>query len=216
MQPKVSILTASGGRPRQLELCKRWVAHQTYDGPIEHIINESDLNVPLNLAECIKKATGDICVVFEDDDFYPSKWVSICVFNLTEVTSFFGSSETIYYHLGAKRWREISHPGRSSLCATAWQAKHNDDVLSICQGSTQFLDVDIWAWAQENLSPWLIKDAYVKSLKGGPGRPGAGGGHKVHTYRDRDKIDTYDYPHLRCMLGDEEARAYMEILDEED
>src|SRR6188474_846013 len=102
--PTVSLITTTGWRPAGFKLCEKYIARQTYKGPIQWIVVSDDrpetptpctmdqeyyqcpiiwrpgLNTQryaLDIA--IPKIKGDIIIIVEDDDVMKPEWVSVLV-----------------------------------------------------------------------------------------------------------------------------------------
>lgn len=192
---KVSVITPTKDRPQCLELCKKYVQRQTYKVH-EHIIAEGkDLHG--NIQDALKKVTGDIVVIFEDDDWYSQNWVELCVRGL-ETSNLFGQGLFAYYHIpsGGYFLEEISVL-HAPLHATAFRSEIIDDILKIDdvrRGTKPILDVYIWNTiknkprtinsVRSNVS--TINTREVVSLKGLPGLAGYSPSHNQNFYSKFD------------------------------
>ena len=118
---KVSVFTpTSGGRPEALKLCCDYVDRQTCTIH-EHIIEEDGGTLAENLKVGLPKCTGDIIVVFEDDDHYKPEYVEWCVMML-EDRDLVGEGISRYYHMPTGNYIEHhTGPHRASLCNTAFR-----------------------------------------------------------------------------------------------
>lgn len=119
----VSIVTPTlGNRPQFLKLCKRYVDRQTVQ--CEHVIVDDAQEVfPTDLTWRYKKgferATGEVIIVMEDDDWYHQMYVEWMVarWKANGKPDIFGIADSHYYHVGENLYWHSQHPGRSSMCA---------------------------------------------------------------------------------------------------
>lgn len=92
----VSIVTLTlPGREQMLERCKRIVEGQTY-AIHEHLIIGGAASVGMKRNEGINQATGDIIVMFDDDDLYAVDYVERCA-NILRDADVTGSDNAYFY-----------------------------------------------------------------------------------------------------------------------
>lgn len=179
---KVVAVTPSGGRPVQLGWCREMMLAQTRK-PDLHIVSEDEsLSVPKHFIKVFTEALdagAETILLIEDDDHYPPEYVEqyLTVFELG--WNYIGSSQTRYYNLASRSFVLMNHPRRSSACATAFTAKGASLFLRVLEGcNTPFADIEMWKAVQE-LDTYLFRFPTMTGIKGLPGRPGAGVGHRV-------------------------------------
>ena len=211
---KIALLTPSGGRPRQLELCRRMIAAQDM---VESTTHYASINETLTLAQNLyllldtaERAKPDAYLVVEDDDFYPSGYVGLMAARFAMGYDIVGSERTRYYHVPTRGFRTHAHPGRSSLCATGFSASAMPKVRAVIEASLgeRFLDIAVWNEAASGALGWacLIDDSTMVGIKGLPGRAGIGVGHDPRHYADHDA----DGSVLLEWVGPEFAATYLE------
>jgi len=209
----VAALTASGGRPKQLAMCRDMMARQVFDERIVHVVSEYEfLSVAEHLDVVIEQAqrsyAPDFFVVVEDDDHYPKTYVALMVSKLRDAeVDFVGAAQTRYYHVPSGGFRVIDHPGRSSLCATAFSARAAPLMRSVLRSAGADPFVDRALWNEVARAPhFLWQGATMTGIKGLPGRQGAGSGHEETFY---DRHDDNLMAQLRAWVGDRAADLYL-------
>ena len=71
---RISVVTPTKDRPEAVELCQRWFRQQTVQAH-EHLIIDGGTHVE-NLLEGIERASGDVIVFADDDDYYGPGWLA--------------------------------------------------------------------------------------------------------------------------------------------
>lgn len=209
---KVDVITPSGGRPDTLELCRHYVDRQTYSD-INHIVVETEGTLADNLALLLEQVTGDAVVVFEDDDWYHPLWVEYCVEKLQQFPMV-GELHTRYYHLPLRKYRDMETRARSSLCNTAFRPEMGKFLRTAYEAGHVGIDARFWAEAIRHGTKYHLNPGpqwYVVGMKGLPGRPGMGAGHRANFYRNRPDTDEVV---LRSWIGDYDADHYLRLLQE--
>jgi hypothetical protein len=141
-----------GDRPEFLEHCIWQMQRQTLRLGSHFIINglgkEGVVDIVPRIKRGIKNAMEegyDICFIIENDDYYPDDYLERMMANFKN-TDLLGIDETIYYSLQLKRWRNFSHPGRSSLFSTAFRISGLSDYR---WPDNQLLYFDMHLWAHK-------------------------------------------------------------------
>jgi hypothetical protein len=181
---KVSAFTPTRGRPQSLARCREYVAQQTYP-VLEHVVQEGGTLVE-NLIGGLPKVAGELVVIFEDDDYYPSSWVAECVRAVEAGAQAFGDHRSHYYHLSLNRYRVYLHPRRASLSTTAFKRHLIPTLIDQCC-QERFIDIRFWRELNKKGAAITLRDdaaPLVVGFKGGPGLPGIGSGHSEGPYRD--------------------------------
>lgn len=137
-----------------------------------------DLKTRLHRGYLQAKSDGfDWVFIIENDDSYPDNYFEKFLPYMDKY-DFIGQATTIYYHLGARVWREQNHNHRSSLFTTAFRvsAMANFDWA---KSAMVFIDLDIWNYARKKGNSKFIQTGAI-GIKHGVGLCG-GIGHRVHT-----------------------------------
>ena len=230
---RVSAFTPTRGRPETLALCKEYVARQTH--PIHEHIIESGGSLAQNLRAGLPKVTGDVVVIFEDDDHYHPGWVEWCVSTL-ENYDVAGESATRFYHLPTKGYAVVgTGECRSSLCNTAFRRELIPMLLA--EVKENFIPIDLHFWASAvkarkrvlcnpgpgtscHKPPCTHKNCgvagdgpplYVTGMKGLPGTKGMSFSHNPNYYR-QFHTDDGRFSMLRWWVGDDDAERYLEMI----
>lgn len=193
----LTALTPTGARPEAFAQCVEWMRAQTInarwvivdDGPepmpkpridgwqIVYLRpdplwqpgqNTQKRNLLAGLGFC-----GDRIAVIEDDDQYAPDWLER-VNGWLDHDDLVGEGGSVYHNLRTGNTRNMNNTRHASLCATAVKGKAIDWLRAACKGSAP---VDIALW--QNPGKVYPHSGGVIGLKGYPGRPGIGIGHKL-------------------------------------
>lgn len=216
-------LTPTGSRPEGLALLGEYLNAQTYQGPLTWIIVDDCLPAtriprvragikviavhprrqwqPGTSTQAASMAAGlehvpedAVLFVLEDDDVYLPGYIETML-EAMETLHLAGERHARYYNVATGRCRAIRGKIHSSMASTVCKGGALALLRSLCKGGlTRMLDVNLWK--QFKGSKRLMDTDNVVGIKGLPGRPGIGVGH-----RDRfGVVDTSDT--LRQWAGD--------------
>lgn len=200
--PGVSVITPTGGRPQAFRLAEKYMASQTYRGPLEWIVVDDcirptvctmkqiqvhvrvepfweargKITLARNMAVGVRVAKHPRIVVWEDDDWYGPKWLEICL-NRLERAPLVGENSSRYYNIPRRCFAEFPTRRHSSLCQTAFRREIIPLVESSYLRAVTHVDLDIWGrWD----GPKILEtpSGQCVGIKGLPGRPGVGVGHR--------------------------------------
>jgi len=204
--PGVSIITATGCRPETLELCGEFIARQDYEGPLQWVIVDDgeivtgietpregvllthiyptpawkpgDNTLARNLLAALSEVQHDFIVFMEDDDWYSPQYIAAQVRYLAEGFKITGEVPAYYYHLPTRRYWALRNQAHASLCQTAIHREMLPTLQLICESpnTSQFIDVRLWEHITARRS--FHGGRRVIGMKGLPGRPGIGVGHR--------------------------------------
>lgn len=225
----LTLLTATGCRQKAWALCERWMARQTYAGPVRWVIvDDGEEAQPITFKrdgwtlEVIRPKpfwsagqntqarnllaglevidSAERLVVIEDDDWYAADWLAHVDTRLT-ADMLIGEKRARYYSLSKRVGRELGNQFHSSLCSTAMTGKAIDAFRKVCKEANKFIDMQLWRSHQ----PRLLFDGHrVVGIKGLPGRGGIGVGHTKEFQGTADSSGRI----LREWVGDD-AAAYL-------
>jgi glycosyltransferase involved in cell wall biosynthesis len=170
---KVSVITITNNRPEALALNRIWLERQTYDGALEHIVEEGRPLGP-NMLAALPRVSGDVVVFMEDDDYYAPGWIEWCVEAL-ETASRVGQRGIRYYHLPSGAHHSVGPKNKIYHTALGASALRRSELWrvekSIRSGGRWCKDV----WLPKgDLSGKVFEEKehrYV-AMKGLPGTPG--------------------------------------------
>lgn len=172
-----------------------------------------------NLMAALPHCREGIVAVVEDDDWYHPGYLERLEREL-EDREMAGEGCAHYYHAGNRCWRVHPNLAHASLCQTGWRTSLHDRFLPVvrgCQGTSHFVDIKLWreapegsrkVWAPElSGGPGLFKPLAV-GMKGLPGRPGAGIGHRMAPASH--EVDR-DGKLLERWIGERDAMPYLAL-----
>lgn len=218
---KITALTPTCDRPIAFALCERFMARQTLspdqwivaDGgqrPVDCTMGQihlhdprppGPLNFASNLLNGLAAATGELVVVFEDDDFYAPTHIESMVAKALDGYRLIGSEDIQrYYNVAQRCFRQMNNVG-ASLCQTAFKR----DLFPLfrrtaqeCVGRGSFgIDTTFWRAASNDWA--FTHQMTVVGIKGLPGRVGLGVGHRPDARWSPD----HDLAQLREWIGDD-------------
>lgn len=199
---RVSVVTPTRDRPESLALCRRWFREQTV--PVdEHLcIDGGTMNE--NLIEGMKRATGDIIITADDDDYIAPTWVAACVEGLRRHEAF-GQKLTRLYHLGARAYCNLNPPVGPLAGSMAIRESLRSVAIRIMEDGGAYKHV------LRKKSLCTITDQHVTELRG------------VYPFglSKRQRYSPGKYPlrdetlaTLTGWIGEGAVRAYQEALDQ--
>lgn len=223
----VTVITCTGGRPEAFRLCIEFVDSQMYGGGFQWIIVDDSgqkQDRPLvrfersiiirpphrwqpgmntlaaNILAALPHIEYDRILFVEDDDRYPPDYV-FRMASALEDAALVGGAPARYYHVGVRKYRHLGNTHHASLCETAMRREVLPTLKKICESpNSQFIDVRLWETWQG--SKKLIPDSGVIGMKGMPGRPGIGIGHRPEIQRS-EWYDDGNLATLRRWIGDD-------------
>lgn len=237
--PGVTLITCTGDRPQAFELCRKYVERQTFEGRLQWlIVNDGTYTngyidrphwrngqyatetrifpeprwqpgqntLARNLLTAIPEVIYEKVLFVEDDDQISADYVSHMA-TLLDQASIVGDPNSLYYHLPSRRYRVMRNEGTASLCQTGIRSELLPHLAKVCQDGPDFIDGRLWQMAQRRL---LTAIGGVVGIKGLPGRPGIGVGHRPDS-RPAGWADDADLSKLREWVG-EDIGLYREFL----
>ena len=215
-------ITPTGCRPEGLSLLGEYLDTQTVSAPVIWIIvddcdpqtrvprTRAGITVELvrpdwrwkpgqnTQAACMAeglKLVGfeDRVVVLEDDDVYLPEHVGNVLRSLERV-DLVGERDSRYFNVATGRWRVL--PGRyhASMASVGTKGRATAYLQEVCEAGGKMLDAKLWrSFAGSKL---LLDTHNVVGIKGLPGRPGIGIGHRDN-FGSPDANGT-----LRTWIGD--------------
>lgn len=226
------VLTPTGARPEAWALCCRWMQGQSYAGGVRWVIVDDgpepaaepaglapgwtvelirpprrwhpgqNTQLP-NLRLGLEAIPGSArLAIIEDDEHYAPGWLERCAAEL-ELAEQVGQQLSRKYNIRTRRAKELLHPWRASLCATAVRGDALRRLRRIVHAGTRIIDGVLWRPAVGR----LFDGCYVTGMKALPGRGGIDSGHRP---KFGDVADP-DLALLRSWLGPD-ATHYEAIM----
>lgn len=225
----IYLLTPTGGRPEAFALLVRYVATQSYTGPMHWIVvddcepeTEMPERLPWHLriqyvrpdwrwqpgqntqAACLLEGLRYVpldatLLIMEDDDVYLPAHVANMAQAL-ENYELVGEGVARYYNISTQRQRTLPSARHASLAATGVRGSALSALWAVCGAAKKGIDFKLW---QTFKGPKKLLDtANVVGIKGLPGRAGIGVGHR----RDFGITDKSDV--LGAWIGKHRAMSY--------
>jgi hypothetical protein len=236
--PGVTLITCTGGRPDAFRICLGLVARQRgYEGAVQWIVVDdggsgfdltrlSDLITPVypkpvwqlgrntlarNLLAAVPEVRHEKIVFIEDDDWYSADYVATMAAELEHGVTIAGNRDAPYYHLPSRRYRIMHNRQHASLCQTAMRAELLPALETACRDSSEFIDVRLWLRGGNRTLRVSLPTGRCVGMKGLPGRPGIGIGHRPDI-RPGDWTADPDLKILRHWIGEEDVKLYEEFV----
>jgi len=135
-----------------------------------------------------------VVFVLEDDDVYLPDYMT-AMLKAVEKADLIGERDASYYNVSSRYWRILPGKVHSSMASTVCRGEALALLKKTCDnGVRRMLDYTLWrsfAGSKE-----LLDNHNVIGIKGLPGRPGIGVGHRKHF----GAPDTHDV--LRAWIGE--------------
>jgi len=195
-QPDQIIIVDDGKTPIPPIIPCDYIRREPLPGDPPHTLN-------LNMLEALKHVKHDHIIIFEDDEYYGPDY-------LAEMEKWFPYGELIgigyskYYHLPSGGYSRHENAFHASWAQSAFRSSMIPRVRLCAQGKDRhYLDVRVWRSIGGEVMPgtlapggkkigtkgYLFDDSKMSlyvGMKGLPGRPGIGAGHKASMYNQRD------------------------------
>ncbi len=148
-------------------------------------------NFLANLERGLRAATGDLIVIMEDDDWYDRTHLQTLVDQLSRPgVQIAGDPQQRYYSLPTASWRLMANKG-ASLCQTGLRRELLPTLLDVIADRRarlthassnerrRAIGVDFYFWHAVLRGHWRLDATQtVVGIKGLPGQPGLGMGHR--------------------------------------
>lgn len=235
---RLSVITPTADRPQAMEMAERWMSRQTRqpdewivaDGGEETVrLSSGQVQIRVdprppgvesfcqNLLAASAMVTGDLVVIWEDDDYYTPAHLQTLE-RLLDDQDAVGHELQRYYHLPTSQYLVCVNKG-SALCQTGFRRELLPLFEKACRDAqakdSRGVDAMFWRYARHR-SRKLRTLLYRKGLttvgmKGLPGREGLGIGHRPGKTGHNWKDDS-DGQMLTAWLGHEAAGHYLCLI----
>jgi glycosyltransferase involved in cell wall biosynthesis len=211
------LIPTRGDRPGFIEQARVMIDYQTLrpdavvvmDFPPED--NKPDITKRVRMGyDKLTEIGIDIVVIWEDDDYYHPGYLQLIHELFENGADLIGFDNTVYYHIGAKRYKRMNHNTHSSLFQTSIRAgldikwPYDDEV---------FLDIELWR--NKHLKRELHRfESGCLGVKHGIGKTG-GRGHNQQFYAGTpDNVRLFDDPEMKWLkeMTGEHFEFYKNIL----
>lgn len=204
MRPDVTVLTPTCDQPTGMAFCEAYLARQTFTGRVQWIVADDGLTPATlhreavhlvrprtaatgaaslcgNLLAMLPHVVAPIVAIVEHDDWYAPTHLERIVEQLQHPGVLAaGDDRQRYYNVAARRWQIFLNRG-ASLCQTAFRAELLQPFEEVIRDTLRrnSYGVDAAFWQQVPVSARsLERTLTVVGIKGLPGRPGLGIGHR--------------------------------------
>jgi glycosyltransferase involved in cell wall biosynthesis len=180
------IIPDRNDRPNFLKKCLKMVENQTLKVDSIFLINEPakdekcDITYRYRTGYDMTRNKGfDLVFFMENDDWYAPDYIeTVCNEWKKNPCNIIGTSYTIYYHIGLRKWMKLTHPHRSSAMSTALRAD-----LNIDWGDDNYAYTDLVLWKQLDGRTFEPESIICLGIKHGTTMTGG----KFHN----DRFETY-------------------------
>ncbi len=228
----ITLITPTRNRPIPFGLAEQWIARQTYKGDLQWIvvndgtvkyeytmdqtvihrsagIHEGQGSLAYNLLAALPYVHGDKVVIFEDDDWVHPRYLDMVdtVMDPVKGPHLIGLTPSRHYNLKHRKYRinRTQHCNLGSTSMTRAVLPFLRKVLLAKADAGVFtIDMTLWKW-QGRTQKLDNEPVYHVGLKGLPGEPGLGVGHKDIGIPDKD-LDV-----LRQWIG-EDVKHYEDLV----
>lgn len=203
----LTIITPTADQPTGIALCERYMARQTLAiADVQWIVADDGVeparltmgqtlvrrdrdpyckpheSLCRNLLAAVELVMGDLIVFVEHDDWYDPAYLERMMQAADENPSAFliGDASQRYYNVAKRCWRIFQNTG-ASLCQTAIRRvalRQFQGTVETCLANGS-CNIDAKLWKATGRERWhLTPDPRMLGIKGLPGRPGLGIGHR--------------------------------------
>jgi len=202
----ISLITPTGGRREAFALCERWMKAQTAEWNQWIVVDDCKPHTVCtmgqqiirprpawspgnntqhrNMAVALDAVSHEFVFVIEDDDYYSPEYLARLIEPLRSA-DIVGETCAKYYNVAQRTYRRHKNCNHASLSQTAFRLSTVGPLLRrILPRRPKWIDMDLWADAKSNgLRRVLQRTDFAVGIKGLPGRPGLGMGHRPSGYR---------------------------------
>lgn len=232
---KTTLVTTTRDRALCFSILEKWAARTKFDQWLvvndgtepykytmgqEVIIRKPGKNeaphesILLNWLTALPRIQGDVCLVYEDDDYYQEGSGALLTSALEEV-DLVGFNWDLYYKLPSRRFFRPGNVEHASLGASGFRRSVFPVVEKIIKeectfNRSVFIDMYLWHVAEQQygltqrLLPNMENPANHVGFKFMPGAAGLGIGHKGLYEGMKD----FDFAFLTKWLGREDSQVY--------
>lgn len=218
---KVSLLTPTCSRPVAFALCERYMARQTAEfhewvvadsgaTPVVPTMGQVHLHRPMepgarnlarNIIDGLDACTGDVVLIVEDDDAYLPGHIAACLIGLKRNPAY-GCPRLIYFNVAHRCWVVMANRG-AALCQTAIRRELVPELRAAAVAAYEANDFGIDGRFWRSRQYMATGSQTCVGLKGLPGTPGLGIGHRPKSSRGKRWLPDPELKHLRRLIGDD-------------
>jgi hypothetical protein len=236
----IAVVTPTRNRAMTMGLLARWMRQQTmkpdmwvivddgdeqikFEPPMTHLIkrtrgdNEPTHSLCLNLRQALPYMLADKIFICEDDEYYAPTYIEEMAKRLDQAPAV-GIGHSKYYHLGLRSPYVHENMQHASLAQTSFRSELiGEFIRSLADPKDNFVDIKFWRMVRARGIVWRDGDHYdgaagaqYVGMKGMPGNPGIGFGHKAMPQYLQDPGLEW----LRRWIRPEDFQVYEEIAEQ--
>jgi hypothetical protein len=225
----IALITPTGGRPKQIELCSKFMKHQDYEGKVLWIIVDDVMPVSTdniardgweviklfpkpswkkgqntqsrNLLVGIEEVKKyDIEVIFIiEDDDYYCPQYLSTMMEKIKDYDVAGQMYTIYYNPVCRGWIRNGNWKHASLFQVAFTPEVLPIFKQTCKIGRGYIDMNFFRQVIKRKVNLFNGKDLAIGIKGLPGRAGIGMGHRMELKMNPDP----DFESLKILIGDD-------------
>ena len=226
-QPLITLLTPTGHRQEAFSLCEKYIERQDYKGPIEWVVccdnwqdptkctlGQTLIKGPMewiegintqrpNMTALLEHVRGEYCFIIEEDDYLRPEYISVML-DFLKYAALVGESDAVYYSLKTHSYLELKNYHHASLCSTAFKKSLVPLMYRAVNSGALYMDLALYGSAKANHIKTILFNGLglCVGMKGLPGRPGIGCGHRPDqsfVLDEQDKLG--NWKKLRRLVG---------------
>jgi glycosyltransferase involved in cell wall biosynthesis len=197
-----------------------------FEEPMTHLVKrkqgpgEPTHSLCLNLRQALPYMLADKIFICEDDEYYAPTYIEEMSKRLDQYPVV-GIGYSKYYHLGLRSPFVHENMQHASLAQTSFRREMiGEFIRCMADPKDNFIDIKFWKLVRSRGLIWRDADGYIPSdgkpgaqyvgMKGMPGNPGIGFGHKAMPgYRQDHTLEW-----LRRWIRPEDFSAYEKIAEQ--
>ena len=237
----IAVVTPTRNRTQAIRLLARWLRQQTvqpdiwivvddgeegivFEEPMTYLIkrvrgsNEPAHSLCLNLRQALPYMVADKILICEDDEYYAPTYIAEMSKRLDQAPAV-GIGHSKYYNLKLRSPYVHENMHHASLAQTSFRRELiGEFIRAMADPKDNFIDIKFWKAVRDRSLIWRDGDHYdgavgaqYVGMKGMPGLPGIGFGHKaMPQYRQDPTLEW-----LRNWIRPEDVEAYIKIGQEQ-
>lgn len=151
-----------------------------------------------NLQTALDCCHAEWIAFIEDDDWYHPEYLERSLNKAKEGYRLVGEANANYYHLPSRSYRAMGNRSHASLCQTVMHRSLLPSLLEILATNESCIDILLWRNAWKAYEAFLFPTStHSVGIKGMPGRPGLGIGHRPGSHWKTDMNSSV----LRDLIG---------------
>jgi len=200
-------------RQEFLEHCMFQIKQQTLQPDQIIIVDyhaEDDYDLTARIKVGIRQSRNDKVYIIENDDYYHDMYFEV----MQDIDAdLVGIADSLYYHIGIKKYKHMYHLKRSSLYCTGFKISKVSQVINAVSDNDIKLDLKLWHNLTGLIKTKLISHVDLNNkiiaigIKHASGLCG-GSGHRSNFYQDKHSVSDDDFRFLKAMTRKKSFQFY--------